>query len=107
MDDGTDAGTGLTRRQLLRRGALATGVLVWAVPAVQVVMPAAQASPGSDAVLAVHHHRQIQSEPGTLPFTGADIPIRQAIEVGAGLSAVGAVLAALKRRAAHNRNLDE
>ena len=93
----------MTRRQLLRRSAIVGGVLVWTAPAVQAVMPAADAAgPGSGPthVKGAKHVHPPQpgsqgSPPGQLASTG--LPIAPALEIGAGLAAVGAVLAKVRK----------
>lgn len=99
----------MTRRQLLHSGAVVGGTLVWTVPLVQAVMPAANAAgPGSGPPSNVHHRRIVRPpETTNLPFTGSDLPVVPALEVGAAATAVGVVLSQIKKRSEAARSDEE
>ena len=113
--DATSAG--LSRRQLLKRGAV-VGAVAWTVPLIQVVgMSAAHADspsapPGGSAPQGspppVHQATPGAQQPGSTPiaFTGTQVPVGPAIGVGAAAVALGAgaVAAAQIRK---NRGLSE
>jgi LPXTG-motif cell wall-anchored protein len=102
MDDvrDDDPGRGLSRRDVLRRGAAVGGALVWTVPVVQSVTPSAFAA-GSPAVKGVKKPRPDTEVEGTkLPHTGADFPVAQVVAAGTALVAGGAAVVARSRRTA-------
>lgn len=96
-----EPGRGLTRRDMLRRGAVVGGALVWTVPVVQSVAPSAYAA-GSPAVEGIKAERkpETQVEGTKLPHTGADFPVAQVLAAGTALVAGGAAVVARSRRPA-------
>jgi LPXTG-motif cell wall-anchored protein len=93
--DDLDPGS-LSRRAMLRRSAVLGGALVWAVPVVQSVSPAAFAA-GSPAVEGTKHENKPDTEVlgDKLPRTG--FPVAQAVAAGTALVAGGAVVVARNR----------
>jgi LPXTG-motif cell wall-anchored protein len=90
----------LSRRAMLRRGAVLGGALVWAVPVVQSVSPAAlAATDGSPAVKPTKHGQKPDTEVlgDKLPRTG--FPVAQTVAAGTALVAGGAVVVARNRKA--------
>lgn len=58
IDERTEpAGTGVTRRDVLRRGAIVAGTLAWTVPAIQSVTPTAYAAAESGACASCYCYR--------------------------------------------------
>jgi LPXTG-motif cell wall-anchored protein len=96
-----EPGRGLTRRDMLLRGAAVGGALVWTVPLVQSVTPSAYAT-GSPAVKGIKtSHRPATLVEGTkLPHTGADFPLAQVVAAGTALVAGGAAVVARTRKPA-------
>jgi LPXTG-motif cell wall-anchored protein len=100
MDDAQDdlEPGSLSRRGMLRRGAMLGGALVWAVPVVQSVSPAAFAA-GSPAVEGTKNENKPDTEVlgDKLPRTG--FPVAQTVAAGTALVAGGAVVVARNRKA--------
>jgi LPXTG-motif cell wall-anchored protein len=101
MDDASPAG--LTRRGLLRRGAAVSGALVWTVPVVQSISPAAFAA-GSPAVdvEGTKSGRDVATGGAAsgLPQTGDGIGTAHLLAAGTALVAGGTAVVARTRRTA-------
>ena len=87
----------LSRRAMLRRGAALGGTLVWAVPVVQSIGPAAFAA-GSPAVKGTKNENKPDTEVlgDKLPQTG--FPVAQAVAAGTALVAGGTAIVARNRK---------
>lgn len=117
-DDSRTAGSGYSRRDVLKRGAVAGGALVWAVPAIQLISmtsasaespssPPAGAQPaGSPSItqggVAVSGGSpvapQASGSDSSLAYTG--FPVAPVVAGGAGLVAAGLAAGAVARKRA-------
>ena len=109
---------GVTRRQAMKKGALAGAAIVWTVPVVQSIgMTAAHADEPSTDVLPTKRGTEETTPsgggvppsevlgtkqgagPGALAHTGADVPVaRVAATAAASVAVGGALIAASKKR---------
>jgi LPXTG-motif cell wall-anchored protein len=99
----------VSRRQALKRGAIAGAAIAWAVPTVQAIsVSAAHADSPSVAVKGHQQHRQpggqpdvqvlgTQAQSGSLPKTGSSVPVVPVAAVGTAAVAAGAAALAASR----------
>ena len=65
-DDAVRDGLGVTRRDMLRRGAVVAGTLLWAVPAIESIAPSARASTESGRCASCYCWHRTNAGTGTL-----------------------------------------
>lgn len=97
-----DAARGLSRRDVLRRGATAGAVLAWTAPAVMSMSGTAFAqtngSPKPTPSVSPTVQGTKTTRPGVLPRTGTGIDVGETVALGATLVAAGTALEVVRRR---------